>query len=69
MTTKKVFEFPQAGVYDGLNLPKNQFGVVFEQRLDDKRLSKEDNVLVATYPRTGKDLSWCVKVNNTRDVH
>ena len=38
---------------DGLNLPRALFPLVFKQRIDDYRLKREHDILVATYPRTG----------------
>ena len=56
MASRKVYEFPNHANLDGVNLQKNVYPVVFEQRLDDTRL-RSDDVLVATYPRTGKLVS------------
>ena len=40
--------------FDGLYLERNKFQLLFKQRVDDIRLTRGDDVLVATYPRTGE---------------
>ena len=56
IASRKVYEFPDHATLNGINFQKNLQSVVFEQRLDDTRL-RSDEVLVATYPRTGKLVS------------
>ena len=54
MAEKEVYKFPNVGNYDGLVVPKDMFPVLFKPgRLDDYKLSRKDDVLIATYPRTG----------------
>ena len=38
---------------DGVKLHESGFNFVFKHRLDDIRLKCGDDILVATYPRTG----------------
>ena len=47
---------------DGLNLPRAQFPLVFKQRIDDHRLKREDDILVATYARTGQESCCCLVI-------
>ena len=39
---------------DGMILEKTKFQLLFKQRVDDVRLTRGDDTLVATYPRTGQ---------------
>ena len=50
---KTVYEIPNAKNIDGLNLGTGYFGCVHTRQLDDVRLKRDEDILVATYPRTG----------------
>ena len=52
--TKEVFEIPNSVNIDGLNLGTVYFGTVHNTKVDDKRLKRGEDVLIATYPRTGR---------------
>ena len=51
---EEVFTLPFSENINGLYLPTNQYKIVFERRIDDYKRLKSDDVLVTTYPRTGK---------------
>ena len=38
---------------DGMNQDRELNSIMFQQRIDDIRLKGDDDVLLATYPRTG----------------
>ena len=50
---QKLLKAPAPEKVDGLNLFRFRFSIVFKQRIDDFRLKRGDDILVATYPRTG----------------
>ena len=52
-----MFELPHASTVDGITLQTSLFPVVFQERLDDTRL-RENDVVLATYPRTGRIKSF-----------
>ena len=60
MTEKQVYTIPFSDNLDGLNLHTEWYKYVFEKRLDDTRLTEGDDILVTTYPRTGK--AWVINV-------
>ena len=55
MSNPEVYTLPNAQNLDGLNLNKEKYPYLFHNRIDDIRLKKDDNVLLATYPRTGSN--------------
>ena len=55
MAEKKVYSIPTAKNLDGLYLHSEFYGHLFDNRIDDFRLKEGDDVLLATYPRTGRN--------------
>ena len=52
---KEVYKFPNVGTFDGLVVPRDFFPVLFKPgRLDEYKLTRKDDVLISTYPRTGE---------------
>ena len=54
MAEKKVYMLPQTAVVDGINVQRHIFPILFKERIDERKLTRENDVLVATYPRTGE---------------
>ena len=55
MLEEEVYEIPMTEAVDGLNLDRLTFGIVYDDsRIDDTRLERGNDLLVASYPRTGK---------------
>ena len=50
----KVYEMPDAVDVDGINLPAPWFRPAINGNVDDVVLDKNTDVLIATFPRTGR---------------
>ena len=54
MALQRLSNAPPLVKVDGLNLYERSFPILFKQRIDDIRLKRGEDILIATYPRTGE---------------
>ena len=54
MADKTIYEIPHAATVDGMILFTKEFHILFNEKIDERKLTRENDILVATYPRTGE---------------
>ena len=47
------FQLPHSQSIDGITLNTEEFGIVFQEKIDERKLTRKNDILVPTYPRAG----------------
>ena len=49
------YHIPGAELIDGITLNREEFPIVYKEKIDERPLTRDNDILVATYPRTGEN--------------